>query len=141
MGVLAHRLAVAEEQTRRLKELGQQLSYEKFSSDENARIIAERRLHLCLEALMDAGLRLVSLMGLERPERYRDLPSLLVKLGVLSGEEGQLFERMVSFRNVLVHLYADLNSARVYQALERVEDLATITARLVQFLQKRGLDP
>lgn len=84
MGVIARRLAIVEEQVNKLQELAK-LDYESFKRDEDARMVAERRLHMSIEALIDVGLRIVSLIGLEKPERYRDLAGVMVKKGVIPG--------------------------------------------------------
>jgi len=138
MGTLARRLAIVEEQTRRLRDLSHKMSYEDFSSDEDVQMVVERRLHLCLEAPDRRRLAASLVDGSGEADRYRDLSGVLVRLGVFSGEEGGLFERMVSFRNVLVHLYADLSSATVYKALGRVDELATILPALPSSFKRRG---
>jgi len=47
----------------------------------------ERYLHLTVEALIDVGFRICSLVGLEKPERYRDIVRILASSQVLSYEK------------------------------------------------------
>jgi hypothetical protein len=119
MGTFARRLSIIESNVRKLKNLKAKITYDNFLESDETQAVVERPLHVCLEALIDLGLRIVSVLGLEKPERYRDLPGILVRSEIIPSGERQVFERMISFRNVLVHLYAELNSSRVYEALKR----------------------
>lgn len=55
--------------------------------------------------------------------------------------ELEVFEKMISFRNVLVHLYAELNPARVYEALQKVEDIRRMASHIANFVHEKGVDP
>jgi len=141
MGVMARRLAIIETHVKRLKDLSKNLDYESFLINDEAQIIVERRLHICLEALVDLGLRIISLLGLEKPEKYRDLPVILVKNNLIPSDEREVFERMISFRNMLVHLYAELDPKGVYEALQKLNNIERIASYIVKFVRERGLDP
>lgn len=82
MGAISRRLATIEKNVERLKKMGRSLNYEGFLVNDETQAVIERRLHVCLEALIDLGLRIVSHLGLEKPERYRDLPVILVRSNV-----------------------------------------------------------
>lgn len=141
MGTLARRLSIIERNVGKLKNLKVKITYENFLADDETQAVVERRLHVCLEALIDLGLRIVSVLGLEKPERYRDLPNILVRSKIIPSNECQVFERMISFRNVLVHLYAELNSSMVYEALTKVDDIEKMASYIADFIHKRGVDP
>lgn len=141
MGTLARRLSIIERNVGKLKNLKAKITYENFLADDETQAVVERRLHVCLEALIDLGLRIVSVLGLEKPERYRDLPNILVRSKIIPSNECQVFERMISFRNVLVHLYAELNSLMVHEALQKVDDIEKMASYIADFIHKRGVDP
>jgi len=130
-----------EKHVERLKEVGRNLSYESFLVNDETQAVVERRLHVCLEALIDLGLRIVSHLGLEKPERYRDLPVILVRGNVIPNNEREVFEKMISFRNILVHLYAELDPARVYEALQKVDDIRRVASHIANFVRNKGVDP
>jgi uncharacterized protein YutE (UPF0331/DUF86 family) len=141
MGTLARRLSIIETNVEKLKHLRAKISYNDFLTDDEMQAIAERRLHVCLEALIDVGFRIVSLLGLEKPEKYRDLPKILAKSEVIPPDQRQIFERMISFRNVLVHLYAELDSSRVYEVLRKINDIEKIASYIADFIRRRDVDP
>ena len=141
MGAIGRRLAMIEKHVERLKEVGRNLSYESFLVNDETQAVVERRLHVCLEALIDLGLRIVSHLGLEKPERYRDLPIILVRGNVIPNNEREVFEKMISFRNILVHLYAELDPARVYEALQKVDDIRRVASHIANFVRNKGVDP
>ncbi len=141
MEVISRRLTIIDKHTRRLKDTSKGLNYESFLVNDEVQTIVERRLHICLEALVYLGFRIISILGFEKPERYRDLPIILVRNGVIPDDEREVFERMISFRNVLVHLYAELDIARLYEALQRVDDIERIASHIAQFVHDKGVDP
>ena len=141
MGVIVRRLAIIEKHVGRLRDASKNLNYESFLVNDEIQAIVERRLHICLEALVDSGLRIVSLLGLEKPERYRDLPFILVRNNVIPSDEREVFERMISFRNVLVHLYAELDPTRVYEALQKLDDIERVASHIAKFVHDKGVDP
>jgi len=141
MGVIARRLALIEKHVEKLKVARKNMNYESFKADDEAQAAVERRLHVCLEALIDLGLRLISLLGLEKPERYRDLPTILVRSNVIPSDERDVFEGMISFRNILVHVYAELDYAKVYDSLQKVDDIKRIASYIASFVHERGFDP
>lgn len=141
MGVLARRLAIIEKHVKKLEDMNKNLNYESFTLNDETQAIVERRLHICLEALIDLGMRIISLLGLEKPERYRDLPTILVRSNVIPSDERDVFERMISFRNILVHVYAELDLAKVYEALQKADDIKRIASHIANFVHDKGVDP
>ena len=101
----------------------------------------ERYLHLAIEALIDVGARLCSVLRLRKPERYRDIARILGENGVLGEDEARRFELWIGFRNILVHGYAQLDPEKILEALSEVEELERIVERIGGFIHERNLDP
>jgi len=101
----------------------------------------ERYLHLAVEAIIDIGMRVCSLKGLGKPERYRDLAILLCQAGVLSEERARELDLWIGFRNVLVHMYARIDPLRVLDALRSMDELEGIAEELAEGVGRLGLDP
>jgi uncharacterized protein YutE (UPF0331/DUF86 family) len=58
----------------------------------------------------------------EIPSTYADVFSTLAKIGVLPNGFARTMIAMVKFRNVLVHLYLEVDSKRVYRYIQEELD-------------------
>lgn len=54
---------------------------------------------------MDIGAHLIGSLGLSTPKRHADIAVILAEAGEFPVEEVATFQRMVAFRNRIVHLY------------------------------------
>jgi len=96
---------------------------------------AERFLQLAIETLNDMGSHVVVDLQLGMVESYRDIPRILVEHGYISSELGDIWIRMVGFRNILVHDYLEIDRKLVYRVLqENLEDLATLRRVFARWL-------
>ncbi len=101
-------------------------SFERFAAAENEgiRYELEHRLLIAIQALLDVSTH-IAVVSRARPlETYRDGVVALAGIGVLSHESANELARCAGMRNVLVHEYAGVDQARVYEALREVEVLA-----------------
>jgi len=101
----------------------------------------ERYLHLAVEALIDVGMRLCSILRLRKPDTYRDVARVLRESGILGEEDSKKFELWIGFRNILVHGYARLDLERLFQALHEVGELREIAEKLSRFIAGKSIDP
>jgi uncharacterized protein YutE (UPF0331/DUF86 family) len=111
------------------------MSLEAFVRDEDARLIAERLLHLACEACIDMANHVLADRGAEQPETYRQTFELVGRLGLVPPELTATLQRMATMRNILVHGYLAVDPAKVHDvAVHRLQDLeqfATCMARLL----------
>lgn len=70
-------------------------------------------LLLAVETLLDLGSHVISSEGLEPPRNYADIFRVLRDEGLLTHELAERLMAMARFRNVLVHLYAQVDEERV----------------------------
>jgi len=78
MTALRERLALLADYIAILKKLGERVrDAEELVQDPLLKGAVKRYLHLAVEAIIDVGMRICSLKGLGKPERYRDLAILL----------------------------------------------------------------
>ena len=89
-----------------------------FLADRIKRSAAERELQVCIEICLDIGHHLIAGSGLPRPAEYRDVFRILGEAGVISADLASRLETMASFRNRLVHGYAEVDPERVYDFLQ-----------------------
>jgi uncharacterized protein YutE (UPF0331/DUF86 family) len=79
---------------------------------------------LAIETVLDLGSHVISSEGFEAPGSYADIFRVLVDEGLIEPELADRLMAMARFRNVLVHLYADVDEERVLRILrESLTDL------------------
>jgi uncharacterized protein YutE (UPF0331/DUF86 family) len=82
------------------------------------RSFVEHTLQLAIQATLDVGSHIVSDERLGEPETSRDVFRLLGRAGVVSTELTGRLEQMAGFRNVVVHLYQDVDLGIVRDVVE-----------------------
>ena len=70
-------------------------------------------LLLTVEVVLDLGSHVISSEGFGPPRSYADIFRVLREEGLLAGDLAERLMAMARFRNVLVHLYAELDEERV----------------------------
>lgn len=132
--ILRRRLEKLREYLHILEDLSR-TSESEFLADPRLHGSAERFLQLAIEALLDMGAHVVAEMGLGKTETYRDIPRALEAAGILPSELARQWEKLVGFRNILVHEYVDLDRRSVYRILqEELADLHKLGEVFARFL-------
>jgi uncharacterized protein YutE (UPF0331/DUF86 family) len=91
-------------------------------------------LQLAIETALDLGSHVISSEGYEPPSAYADIFRVLRDEGVVDPALAERLMAMARFRNVLVHLYAEVDETRVLRILRTsVGDLDD----LIQLLRRR----
>lgn len=102
-------------------------SEEEFLSDPEHYGSAERFLQLAIEVLNDLGNHIIADDNLGTVDWYRDIPSCLVRHGVIDDPKEKVWLQIIGFRNILVHDYIGLDRSKVYQILhENLSDIRAI---------------
>lgn len=98
--------------------------------------LAERYLHLASEAVLDITHHVISDQGLRQAENYRDAMRVLAEEGLIGQELAERLEEWMGFRNVLVHLYLDIDHARTWAFIQDdLEDLDRFAAAMAALLR------
>lgn len=134
LDVFDRRLARLEELLRRLRGLDA-VQREVFLVDVAIQAQAERWLHLAAECTIDIAHHLIADRGWRTPATYREAFDVLRDEGVLSDEQTVRMQRWAALRNVLVHLYLEVDHAILFEILSRdlseLEQYAAAVARSV----------
>lgn len=116
-------------------ERAQTYSFDEFQSDIEVYSAVERNLQLAIEVLTDMASHVIIDEDLGSFERARELPNLFEKHGFIGEEERDTWKNMISFRNVLVHEYVDIERSRVYDILQHhLDDLRRLSHVFDRFL-------
>jgi uncharacterized protein YutE (UPF0331/DUF86 family) len=116
--VFDRRLAKLEWLIRELRKVAAR-GREAFLADSTVQASAERWLHLAAECVLDFAHHVIADRGWKTPETYREAFRILEAEGVLTSERAREMEGWAGLRNVLVHLYLDVDHERLYEILTR----------------------
>ncbi len=137
---LARRIERFKKAIERLKRISG-LSPEEYINTE-AHVLAEREIQVAVEALIDLGHAIISEKGWETPSSYRAVALILGRHGVLNREDTEVMVRLAGLRNVIVHMYAEIDHKKVYRELSYIVKSSTkIMAQLLGYMEKEGIDP
>ncbi len=107
---------------RELRALGlEEIGLEAYLQNKRYRALSEHYLRIAIEASLDLGRHVIVRTGLGVPQEYREIGEILRERGVVSADLGRKLEAMAGLRNVLVHLYWDIDYERLYKII--VEEL------------------
>jgi uncharacterized protein YutE (UPF0331/DUF86 family) len=96
---------------------------------------AERFLHLAIEAVNDMGNHIIADDALGIVDSYGDIPSILLKHGVIRSEMKEKWIQMIGFRNALVHDYIDIDRNIVFDVLQnRLQDIEVLKRVFARYL-------
>jgi len=133
--VLRRRLQKMDEYVDYL-ETAQEYSFEEFASEIEVYSAVERNLQLSVEALTDMASHVVVDEDLGTFERARDLPGILEEHELIREDDRKTWEDMISFRNVLVHEYVDIDRRAVYDVLQhQLDDIRRLSHVFDRFLE------
>jgi uncharacterized protein YutE (UPF0331/DUF86 family) len=97
--------------------------------------LAERYLHLSIECIINIANILIASLGWRKPGDNAEAMLILGEEGVVSQDFAQTRCAMVRFRNILVHIYLNIDRNRVYDVLQNnLSDLDRFANNVLQFL-------
>ncbi|HUL78793.1 MAG TPA: DUF86 domain-containing protein [Vicinamibacteria bacterium] len=113
--LVAKKLAFIETCVRELRTLARP---DRIADDLREERFVEHTLQLAIQAALDVGSHIVSDDRLGEPETSRDVFRQLGRAGALSADLSGRLEQMAGFRNVVVHLYQEVDLAIVRDIVE-----------------------
>lgn len=130
--VFRYRIARLQETLNQLREL-EARGRAMVAGDAGLRAQLERWLHLAVEGSMDLARQLISSRGWRLPSSNRDVFRILGEEGVIPAALAKDLEGWAGLRNVLVHLYLDLDFDLLFDAatneLSQIEELVLAMIR------------
>ncbi len=131
--VFLMRDAVHELHALNLEEMGQ----ERYQADRRSRALSEHYLRIAIEAALDLGRHVIVRTGLGVPQEYREVGKILREKGVVPADLGKKLETMAGMRNVLVHLYWDIDYALLYKtAVEELDTFERYIEHIFRYLDR-----
>jgi len=111
-------------------------SFEQFISDARNPAAAESYLRRALEAVHDLGRHILSKAFALTPSEYKDIANQLVKVGILTAEEGKLLRQLAGYRNRMVHFYNEITHRELYEICTlQLSDIELILDLIITWLK------
>lgn len=101
----------------------EEMDLERYQADRRTRALSEHYLRIAIEAALDLGRHVIVKTGLGVPQEYREVGKILREEGIVPTDLGKQLEAMAGMRNVLVHLYWDINYALLYKTIVEEIDI------------------
>jgi len=87
---------------------------EEFKENIITKRFIERNIELAIENMIGICKHFVSGLGLKEPETYSECFEILTKAKIISKEHLNIFKTMVRFRNLLIHVYDNIDDSITY---------------------------
>lgn len=106
-----------------------------FVSQDPLHDLAERYLHLAVECLIDIGNHIIAERSVDSPGTYREVFAILARESVIDPDLARRLQGWAGFRNVLVHLYLDIDHGITYRVIQDdLGDLREFRAAVARLL-------
>ncbi len=80
---------------------------------------------------------IISYLGLRKPETYKEVIEILGEEGILPEGFAERFAEAAKFRNILVHMYAEIDVEMVYEILQNnLEDFDEFARHIARYIEK-----
>lgn len=99
-----------------------------YLADETLRLTTERCLELAAQICIDLGLQTLAEQSAPTPENYADVFKTLGREGVIDNALAGRLALAAKQRNVLVHLYLDVDDKKVFDSLSHLDALRQFAA-------------
>lgn len=118
-----------EELIERLDEV-HQVGEAEYLADEQRRAATERWLQVAVQICIDLGTQLVTEQSARPPSDYAEVFKILGEKGVIPTDLAQRLADAAKQRNLIVHLYLEIDDRAVFASLDHLDDLREFAASL-----------
>lgn len=114
-----------------------QVSEEVLEEDRIFSDATKHRMQVAVEAVINIAEHIVAGLNLGKPEFARDLFPILVKAGMIDESLSEKLQKAVGLRNVLVHLYMQVDLGILADsATVGLDDLRKFAKEVLKYLEK-----
>lgn len=125
------RIQRLEELIERLDEV-RQAGEEAYLADDRQRAATERWLQVAVQICIDLGTQLVTEQSARPPSDYAEVFEILGEKGIIPSDLAQRLADAAKQRNLIVHLYMEIDDRSVFASLAHLDDLREFAASLEQ---------
>lgn len=108
---------------------------EEFVGEPAVHHLAERYLELACACVLDIAQHVIADEGYRQASTYKETMDVLRDEGVLSPDLAERLRKWMGLRNLLVHLYLEIEHGEVYDSIQHdLGDLEEFAAAMSRFL-------
>lgn len=111
---------------------------EALERDPERALAVEHALQLAIQCVLDVAGHLVSAQGGATPDTYERVLVALGSTGVVPADFAKRIEKMAGLRNLLVHMYLEVDFVRLTDALRRLDDFDEFARYALLALDRAG---
>ncbi len=119
---ISQKLKQLEENIAILQEIKDEMSLEDISRSRRYEWELRYGLFESIQIVIDIACKVSSYYNLGNPENYRECIQLLGKFNYIQALHVKTFTAMIGLRNLLIHEYATIETEKLYQFLEHIDD-------------------
>lgn len=120
MEAIEKRIKIIEERINRLRQISSSVkSFYQYQASQDVKDIAERNLHVAIEACLDIAKVIIAEKKLGEPKDYKSTFIALAEAGILSEKSLSFLIPMAGTRNILVHNYDKIDDSIIYGVLKK----------------------
>jgi uncharacterized protein YutE (UPF0331/DUF86 family) len=110
-----------------------------YLTDPHAIGSARYYLVVAIEACLDIAGHVIASEGLRAPRDYKDTFRVLNEAGILPDDLVTTMQSLAGLRNLLVHVYWDVDDAMIYEGLRsELDDFEHFVAHVLDFLDQKA---
>lgn len=109
-----------------------------FLEDPELQAAAERHLQVAIQGAIDVAAHLLAEGSPETPADYPSVFPALARMGVIGEDLAGRLGSAARLRNLLVHLYLEVEPGRLWEALGNLGDLETFAKAVEAYLTEQG---
>lgn len=102
----------------------QSISIEEFRKNRDIRNMVLYSMLVAIQASIDIAAHIIAKKNLRRPTTYRETFEILAEKKIIPDDLANMLSDLAGFRNVLVHIYWEIDLEEVYSVLQN--DLETL---------------
>ena len=110
---------------------------EELEENYGLRSAIERNFQISIESALDIGEIIISARNFEKPEDYKSVILILGKNAILPMNFAKEFALAAGFRNILVHMYDEVDVEILIEYLQnKLEDFDKFAKFIAKYLEK-----
>lgn len=117
--------------------LHKRVSERDLEYDYTLRCAIERNFQIALEAVLEIGEIIISVENFEKPEDYKSIILILGKNKIIPMEFAKHFAPSAGFRNILVHMYEEVDIKKLVKHLQNLNDFDSYAKYIARYLKEK----